>query len=261
MTRNLVLSRASALLIAAAVTGCSLATEPPPAGTKDMAMSHPAGGSGGSGGGGGAGGAGGAGGIGGTGGSGGGGMPDMTTVVHGMLPFSVDSQFVSSGFMGDGSMAGPITVLPAKPGDSTDCNGMRSKPTAAGNCHIITYMPPATGSMGWGGVYWQYPANNWGAKAGFGIPPGATKVIFQAKGAKGGEKVTFLAGGIIGAGMAHTDSLKATTTATLTNAWATYSIDLSGQSYTQVLGGFGWTMTATDAGATGSFSVDDIQWQ
>ena len=45
---------------------------------------------------------------------------------------------------------------------------------------------------------------------------------------------------------------------TLTNAWAPYSIDLSGQSYTQVLGGFGWTMAATDAGATGAFFVDDM---
>ena len=48
---------------------------------------------------------------------------------------------------------------------------------------------------------------------------------------------------------------------TLTAAWAPYSIDLTGQSYTQVLGGFGWTMTATDAGASGGFFVDDIQWQ
>jgi hypothetical protein len=187
---------------------------------------------------------------------------DMAMAPSGaMLPFVVDTVFVSSGFMGDGNMAGPITMVPAKTGDSTDCNGMRSSTTASGSCHVITYAPPASGGMGWGGVYWQFPANNWGTKAGFAVPSGAKKVTFQAKGKNGGEKVTFLAGGIINAGSMYTDSIKATTTVTLTAAWAPYTIDLTGQSYTSVLGGFGWTMTATDAGASGGFFVDDIQWQ
>lgn len=192
----------------------------------------------------------------------GGGTMDMAMMqVTGSLPFVVDTVFVTSGFEGDGNMAGPIKMVPSVPGDSTDCNGMRSSTTAAGACHVVTYMPPATGTAGWGGVLWQYPANNWGSKAGFTLPAGATKVSFQAKGAKGGEKVTFLAGGIIGAGMPHTDSLKASVTVTLTNAWAPYTIDISGQTYSQVLGGFGWTMVATDAGTMASFSVDDIQWK
>jgi hypothetical protein len=188
--------------------------------------------------------------------------PDMTMTTTGSsLPFVVDTVFVSSGFMGDGNMAGPITMVPAKTGDSTDCNGGRASSTAAGSCHVVTYAPPASNGMGWGGVYWQYPANNWGAKAGFALPAGAKKVTFQAKGKVGGEIVTFLAGGIIGSGMPYTDSVKATSTVTLTSSWAPYSIDLSGQSYTQVLGGFGWTMKATDAGASGGFFVDDVQWQ
>ena len=188
--------------------------------------------------------------------------PDMTMTPTGSsLPFVVDTVFVSSGFMGDGNMAGPITMVPAKTGDSTDCNGMRASTTASGSCHVITYAPPASGGMGRGGVYWQYPANNWGTKAGFAVPAGAKKVSFQAKGKVGGEKVTFLAGGIMSAGMTYTDSVKATATVTLTSSWAPYTIDLSGQSYSQVLGGFGWTMTSMDAGASGGFFVDDIQWQ
>jgi hypothetical protein len=195
-------------------------------------------------------------------GTGGNGSPDMAMMpTTSTLPFVVDTVFVSSGFMGDGNMAGPITMIPAKTGDSTDCNGMRSSTTASGSCHVITYAPPASGGQGWGGVYWQYPANNWGTKAGYAVPAGAKKVTFQAKGAKGGEKVQFLAGGIVGAMQPYTDSIKATTTVTLTTSWAAYSIDLTGQSYTSVLGGFGWTMTSMDAGTSGGFFVDDIQWQ
>jgi len=186
---------------------------------------------------------------------------DMTMPSASMLPFVVDTVFVSSGFMGDGAMAGTITMTPAKTGDSTDCNGKRASSTASGSCHVVVYAPPASGGMGWGGVYWQYPANNWGMKPGYAIPAGAKKVTFQAKGAKGGEKVTFLAGGIIDAGKPYTDSVKATAMVVLTADWAPYTIDLSGQSYTQVLGGFGWTMAATDAAASGTFYVDDIQWQ
>ena len=195
-------------------------------------------------------------------GTGGNGSPDMAMMpTTSTLPFVVDTVFVSSGFMGDGNMAGPITMIPAKTGDSTDCNGMRSSTTASGSCHVITYAPPASGGMGWGGVYWQYPANNWGTKAGYAVPAGAKKVSFQAKGAKGGEKVQFLAGGIVSPMQPYTDSIKATTTVTLTTSWAPYSIDLTGQSYTSVLGGFGWTMTSMDAGSSGGFFVDDIQWQ
>ena len=244
MNWNQLLHRASVLLLTAAV-GCSLAEGPvtmpngdmakkmmpPPPKMGDMAQPVQQG------------------------------STDMAMpVTKGMLPFIVDSVFVTSGYMGDGSMAGVITMVPSKPGDSTDCNGMRSSTMAAGVCHTATYAPPATNPM-WAGVYWQYPANNWGTKAGFTIPTGATKVSFQAKGAKGGEKVKFLAGGIVSAGMTYTDSVKASIAVTLTNAWAPYTIDISNQAYSQVLGGFGWTMVATDAAVSGSFSVDDIQWK
>jgi hypothetical protein len=191
-------------------------------------------------------------------------MPDMamtTPPPASALPFIVDTPFVTSGFMGDGAMPGAVTMMPEKASDSQDCNGQRAAGTPAGACHSVVYTPPAANGMGWAGVYWQYPANNWGEKAGFAIPAGATKVTFQAKGLKGGEKVTFLAGGIINAGKPYTDSLKATVQVTLTTSWAPYSIDLTGQSYSQVLGGYGWTMAAADAGASGGFFVDDIEWQ
>lgn len=177
------------------------------------------------------------------------------------MPFPVDPTFVSSGFMGDGETAGFVTMLPAKPTDNADCNGARAMPGAVGQCHQITYAPPDAGGKGWAGVYWQYPANNWGTKAGYAMPPGAGKVTFWAKGAAGGEQVTFLAGGIAGAGSAFQDTVKSQVKTTLTTTWAQYSIDISGQAYTQVIGGFGWTMTATSAAMSGRFYVDGIEWQ
>jgi hypothetical protein len=233
MNPRLPIYRAALLVAAGALSACSLAS-PPPEATPDMAMMPmpPPGPE-----------------------------PDMAMPPAATLPFAVDTAFAPSGFMGDGQMTGAITMLPAKMGDSRDCDGQRGSSTAVGICHTITYTPPTTGGMGWAGVYWQYPSNNWGTKAGFPMPPGATKVTFQAKGAKGGEIVKFLAGGIINAGSPYTDSVKATVSATLTTSWAPYTIDLTGQSYAQVIGGFGWTMAAMDAGTSGTFYVDDIQWQ
>jgi hypothetical protein len=243
MSSNFFLRGASVFVMAGALAACSDDSKggSPPAMVSDMAMPT---------------------------GTGGGGQPpppppaDMAMPpAMPMLPFVVDTAFVSSGFMGDGATAGLVTMIPAKTGDSTDCGGMRSSTSAVGNCHSVQYAPPASGGMGWAGVYWQFPANNWGTKPGANVPAGATKVTFKAKGAVGGEKVTFLAGGIITPGNAYTDSLKATATVTLTADWADYSIDLSGQSYSQVLGGFGWTMAATDAATSGKFFVDAIEWQ
>ncbi len=177
------------------------------------------------------------------------------------MPFPVDPTFVSSGFMGDGEMPGFVSMLPAKPTDNADCNGKRAMAPAVGQCHQVTYTPPDAGGKGWAGVYWQYPANNWGTKAGYTIPPGANKVSFWAKGAAGGEQVSFLAGGIAGASSAFQDTVKSQVKTTLTTDWVQYSIDISGQSYTQVIGGFGWTMTAASAGTSGQFFIDGIEWQ
>jgi hypothetical protein len=114
-------------------------------------------------------------------------------------------------------------------------------------------------------VFWQYPLDNWGQRPGLAVAAGAQKVTFWARGVAGGEKVTFLAGGEKGTGMPYQDTLAAMRTEVLTTTWQMYSIDLAGQSYnpgTGVLGGFGWTVDATDVAAgTMNFRVDGIQWQ
>ena len=175
------------------------------------------------------------------------------------LPVTVSAQYVPSGYMGDGMTAGAINMLPQTPTDPTDCGGDRSAP-AIGTCYQITYTPVTPGGQGWGGVYWQYPSNNWGGMAGLDIAAGATQVSFYAKGMNGGEQVQFVVGGIQASGMAYQDSFKATVTETLTTSWTQYSVPLPA-SYGSVLGGFAWSAGApADAGGPIQFEVDSIQW-
>jgi hypothetical protein len=174
------------------------------------------------------------------------------------LPLTISTVFAASGYMGDGATVSSVEMLPLKPTDPQDCGGDRS-PAALGTCYTVTYKPVASG-LGWAGVYWQYPANNWGAMSGLAIPAGATKVSVWAKGAAGGETLTLVAGGIQTSGMAHEDTFKANTTAVLTTSWAEYTIALP-TTYGPVLGGFAWSVSAPMGGASVQFSIDSIQWE
>ena len=61
----------------------------------------------------------------------------------------------------------------------------------------IEYTAEARQGAGWAGIYWQQPANNWGSKSGGFNLNGATKVIFKARGEKGGDTIDqFKIGGI-----------------------------------------------------------------
>ena len=169
------------------------------------------------------------------------------------LPLTVSDVFAPSGYMGDGATPGAIQV------DTTACKTPR--PAAAlGDCYKVTY---TLGTLGWAGVYWQYPANNWGASPGKQIAAGATKVAFYAAGAAGGELLQFLAGGENDGTLPYHDAFKVTQNQTLTTSLAPYTVDLTGHAYdTGVLGGFAWIATAP-LGSTAPivFYLDAIAWQ
>jgi hypothetical protein len=140
---------------------------------------------------------------------------------------------------------------------------------AVGTCYSVAWTPiiGAGNSSAWVGVYWQYPGNNWGGVQGRPINAGASKVTFAAMAdlSDGGSalQVEFIAGGIkptADAGLAYSDSFKATTTVTLTGAWATYSIPLTGDQYSDVIGAFAWSITTYSASPI-TFYLDDIQWE
>ena len=58
----------------------------------------------------------------------------------------------------------------------------------------------------------------------------------------------------------NSDSFTASTDATLTTDWAKYEIPLTGHTYTDVLGGFAWSVT-TKSSAPVTFYLDDVRWE
>ena len=187
------------------------------------------------------------------------------------IPFNVsDVGYAASGYMGDGTTLGAIMQLPQKGGDTT-CGGDRSPP-AKGTCYSVTYTP---GSMGWGGVYWQYPGNNWGNEGpGISIGPGATKVAVWAKGMTGGEQLVFTVGGINNMHNSGTcadgfevqfpaNSAATKMTQALTTSWAEYDIPLPSDYSSSpggVIGAFAWVATSAST-APMTFKLDSITWE
>ena len=109
-------------------------------------------------------------------------------------------------------------------------------------CIKVTYGGPVAGGVGWAGVYWQDPVDNWGTVPG---PVGydlsqATRLTFWVRGETGGERVQFLVGGIDGE---YGDTLYPavkTPVLPLSTTWRQVTIDLTGADLTQIIGGFGW---------------------
>jgi len=188
----------------------------------------------------GSGGSGGSGGNGGAGGSGGGPAKYCDTHPLAPAPFTVTDRFED---VYVGSVNGQVTehALPDVCDDPAEAN-------AVGTCAEWTYKPAATNPTP-SKLQWRSdPATTTYAPT--CLAPGMTRVTFAAKGAVGGEKLTF------GASQATPQVI------TLTNAWAQYSISLAGVNYNSDSIGlqpaFFWQ---TDpANGKIRFAVDDIKY-
>jgi hypothetical protein len=186
-------------------------------------------------------------------------------------PFAVSQFFSPSGHMGDGSVAGPLTL-------DIDENCKDRPPGARGDCYRFTYVPS---TQLWAGVYWQYPANNWGTERGWpvaqradeaGILPVFSTVKFKAASnvepdALGNAMpVQFIVGGING-GFAYSDEFKFSLFKTdVSTEWKDYSIDISNVPFTTVIGAFCWVtnypMNTDPATAPAHvLYLDDIVWE
>ena len=112
----------------------------------------------------------------------------------------------------------------------------------------------------WAGIYWQNPPNNWGnQKGGFNLT-GASKLIFWAKGEKGGERIEeFKMGGLMG-DYPDTDAAMIGPVI-LTKEWKEYTIDLRGKDLSYISAGFAWS-TNTDVNQEGcTFYIDDLKYE
>src|SRR5439155_27036128 len=107
---------------------------------------------------------------------------------------SRDNHFVPSGWMGH---YGDIRLDDRWPACRQGGVPARLKPRKT--VIHISYSAQAKQNNGWAGIYWQNPANNWGNRPGGFNLNGAKKLIFKAKGEKGGETVEELkVGGMTG---------------------------------------------------------------
>ncbi|MCM8796567.1 MAG: hypothetical protein NC923_01595 [Candidatus Omnitrophica bacterium] len=158
-----------------------------------------------------------------------------------------ENHYIPSGWMGD---YGDIKMND----QSTD------NPHSGSTCIQFTYSAKKSQGLGWAGVYWQNPANNWGSKKGGFDLTGMTKLTFWARGAKGGEVLQkVMVGGIKGV---YPDSASVELgPIELTDTWKQYTINLVGKDLSYINGGFCWVITADLAPQGATFYLDDIKFE
>ncbi|HEY1066613.1 MAG TPA: hypothetical protein VGE52_10905, partial [Pirellulales bacterium] len=112
----------------------------------------------------------------------------------------------------------------------------------------------------WGGVVWQSPEGDWGDKAGGWNLTGAKKLTFWARGAAGGETVSFQFGLLKPGEKKFADSGSGTLDkVVLTNEWKQYEIDLAGKDLSRIKTGFVWTVAGQGRPIT--FYLDQVQYE
>ena len=121
----------------------------------------------------------------------------------------------------------------------------------------VSYAP--AGSMGWSGAVWQNPANNWGtADGGYNLRAART-LNFWARGARGGEVVSFTCGGTA-ANYPDSDSL-VTGEIELSDQWMEYVVDLTGVDTRYISAGFGFVAKRELNSDGCTFFLDDVRYE
>jgi len=174
-------------------------------------------------------------------------IPDVRPVPKRPLPAYVyrnagEQEFwYPSGYMGD---TGAITMN----------SGYAEQPKSGKTCMKVVFNK----RDGWGGVFWQNPANDWGdSEGGFNLT-GAKTLKFWARGKKGGEKVKFGFGGI-GSDKRFHDTAQGELGLTLGKKWKQFAFDLSGRNLSRIKSGFMWVVSGQ--GEPVEFYLDDIVYE
>lgn len=150
--------------------------------------------------------------------------------------------YVPSGYMGNTQA---IDMSP-------DCS---ESPHAGKTCLKVEYNAPGQ----WGGVLWQSPPEDWDGSRPGGFNLGdASAVEFYARGAAGGERVSFMLG-VIDSDKPYRDSAKAELKdVRLTNQWQKMRIPLNGLDLSRIKTGFGWSLAGQGKPVT--FYLDDVRY-
>lgn len=156
------------------------------------------------------------------------------------------NHYIPAGYMGD---FGDIKMSPA----------YDKNPSSGKTCIRVEYSGQRKQGAGWAGVYWQSPANNWGDKRGGFDLTGYKKMIFMAKGEKGGEFIDkFGFGGIVGQTEEGDTDSGEIFSIELKKQWTKYEIDLKGLDLSHIIGGFLWAANADNNPNGVVFYLDEI---
>jgi hypothetical protein len=169
--------------------------------------------------------------------------------------FAVSNFFTPSGYMGDGEQPGRVSV------DVLNERCRPRLPDAAGDCYRFSYQP---GDKLWAGVYWVYPANNWGSRSGRRVAGEKFKQVRLLAASETPDLlINFVVGGIRDVFLPYRDLLKAATTLRLGREWQIVRLDISGQEFDRVIGALAWSVPYPeqwDGVKPVVIYLDDIVW-
>ena len=182
--------------------------------------------------------------------------PTMDEVAKPFQPFIVykdlnsPNRFVPSGYMPTGECLKMDTAW------TDNCEEGKT-------CINVSYdVNCSAKSRRWAGVYWLNPADNWGDRKGGYHLTGAKKLVFWARGEKGGEQIAEFKIGGIGGGRDYPDSDTASIgPVILSNQWKQYTIDLRDKDLSYISGGFAWIANVDANVDTCIFYLDDIHYE
>jgi exo-beta-1,3-glucanase (GH17 family) len=171
-----------------------------------------------------------------------------------------DNHFTPSGWMGDFHAI-----------QFSDCADIGEGWTSRGI--EIRYTPTPQDKLGWAGIYWLDPEDNWGVKPGGYDLRGFTRLRFRARSsAPGSTQIKFFVGGVANDPaqpdeMEYPSSIIHPITAQgadqegfiqLTEQWQEFIIDLHGADLSYIIDGFGWVAERADPPKEVIFYLDDI---
>ena len=160
------------------------------------------------------------------------------------------NHFTASGYMPDGYCIGYDDAFQPYPKEGKTSIAINYDPGCSRN------------DRQWAGLYWQHPANNWGNMPGGYNLKGAKKLVFWARGERGGERIEEFRVGGIGPHERFPDTgASVLARVVLTREWKEYVIDLHGQDLSRIAGGFAWSTNVAANPDSCVFYLDEIRFE